>query len=307
VLLLLFVCAIAVGRGPEGAWTWLSVDQWSLIATWRVPRIVAAAAAGALLAVAGTVLQRLTGNEIASPEVLGVGAGSILGVALSLFLAGSISILGQSLAATIGGVFVLAMILAIGSRSRFAPERVLLAGVALNALIDSVVGVLSATGDPRAIVLLGWMSGSTAGTTGTEAWQIAFATLFLIAASTLAARWLAILPLGVVLATAVGVPLGRARLSLLLLAALMTAAATPVIGPLTFVGLMAPHIVLAMGVRRPMQALAGAAFAGAAVMASADWLARTIAFPIQLPTGLVAAMVGAPFLMLLLHRRQAAV
>jgi iron complex transport system permease protein len=307
VLLLLFVCAIAVGRGPDGDWTWLSLDRWSLVATWRVPRIVAAAAAGALLAAAGTVLQRLTGNEMASPEVLGVGAGAILGVALSLFLAGSLSIVGQSVASTIGGGIVLAAILVIGSRSRFAPERVLLAGVALNALIDAVVGVLSATGDPRAIVLLGWMSGSTSGTTATEAWQVAVAAVVLIAASTLAARWLTILPLGDVPATSIGVPLGRARLALLLLAALMTAAATPVIGPLTFVGLMAPHIVLAMGIRRPLPSLAGAAFAGAAVMAAADWLARTIAFPIQLPTGLVAAMVGAPFLMVLLHRRQAAV
>jgi ferric hydroxamate transport system permease protein len=83
----------------------------------------------------------------------------------------------------------------------------------------------------------------------------------------------------------------------------MTAAATPVIGPLTFVGLMAPHIVLVIGIRKVMPALFSAAAVGAGVMATADWLARTVAFPLQLPTGLVAAMVGAPFLMVLLSRR----
>ena len=99
-------------------------------------------------------------------------------------------------------------------------------------------------------------------------------------------------------------PLGRARLALLLLAAALTAAATPVLGPLTFVGLMAPHIVRALGIRRPLPELAGTVFAGAAVMAVADWIARVAAFPYQLPTGLVAALVGAPVLMALIGRRE---
>ena len=89
------------------------------------------------------------------------------------------------------------------------------------------------------------------------------------------------------------------------IAAIMTAAATPIIGPLTFVGLMAPHIVLVIGIRKVLPALLSTAVAGATVMVVADWLARTIAFPLQLPTGLVAAMVGAPFLMLLLSRHGA--
>jgi iron complex transport system permease protein len=127
----------------------------------------------------------------------------------------------------------------------------------------------------------------------------------LIAASLLSVRWLAILPLGGPQAQALGVPLAVARLLLLLLAAALTAAATPIIGPLTFVGLMAPHIVLAIGIRQPFPALLSAAGAGAAVMVVADWLARTVAFPLQLPTGLVAALVGAPFLMVLLNRRSA--
>jgi iron complex transport system permease protein len=306
VLLVLMMLSIIVGRGPDGRWEMLSLAQWDLIGPWRAPRILAAGAAGALLGVAGTILQRVTGNEMASPEVLGVGAGSILGVALSLFLFDTLAPAGHSVMATAGGALVLAAILVVGRRSRFAPERVLLAGVALNALIDSVVGVLSATGDPRALVLLGWMSGSTSGTTGAEAWPVAAAAGVLVAASLLTARWLMILPLGDAPAAAVGVPLARARFTLMLLAALMTATATLVIGPLTFVGLMAPHIVLAMGIRRPGMALAGAAFAGASVMSAADWLARMAVYPIQLPTGLVAAMVGAPFLMLLLHRRRPA-
>jgi iron complex transport system permease protein len=195
--------------------------------------------------------------------------------------------------------------LVLGRRSGFAPERILLAGIALSALIDAIVGILSSTGDPRAIQLLGWMSGSTGSATSSDALRAAIAAAVLVATSLLAIRWLAILPLGGPQSMALGVPLARARFLLLLLAAVMTAAATPIIGPLTFVGLMAPHIVLVIGVRRLLPAILSSAAVGAGVMVAADALARTIAFPLQLPTGLVAAMVGAPFLMVLLSRQGA--
>jgi ABC-type Fe3+-siderophore transport system permease subunit len=305
VFVLLVTLTVLLGRSPSGEWQIMPLNQWDEVMTWRLPRIVAAASAGALLGVAGLILQRLTNNEMASPEVLGVSAGAILAFALSLFAFGSLGSLSESISASVGGLAVLAVILALGRSSGFAPERILLAGIALNALIDAVVGVLSATGDPRAILLLGWIGGSTNGTTTTAALQAGLAATVLVTASLLTVRWLAILPLGGSQARALGVPLARSRFLLLLLAAVLTAAATPIIGPFTFVGLMAPHIVLAIGIRQPMPALFSTVGAGAGVMVTADWLARTVAFPLQLPTGLVAAMVGMPFLMLLLSRRNA--
>jgi iron complex transport system permease protein len=292
-----------VSRGAGGGWNTLSLSGWHRVAEWRWPRVTAAASAGALLGVAGFILQRLTGNPLASPEVLGISAGAILATAVSLFAFGVGSGLSASIAATIGGFLVLALMLILGRRSNFSPERVLLAGIALNALIDAVIGVLSATGDPRAVVLLGWMSGSTSQASPREAELAGVAALLLIGAATLGRRWLAILPLGATQATAVGVPLRYARLILFVLAAVLTAVATPIIGPLTFVGLMAPHIVGTIGIRQPMRGALWAAVSGATIMAVADWLGRVVAFPIQLPTGLVGAMAGAPFLMILLNRR----
>ena len=303
VLALLVAASALVGRGPSGAWEVAAAASWDSVLTWRLPRVGAAAAAGALLGVAGLILQRTTGNPMASPEVLGVSAGAVLAVAVSLFAFQGAAAGTTTIAAGLGSIAVLSLILAFGRRTSFAPERVLLAGIALSALIDAVVGVLSATGDPRALVLLGWMSGSTAGTSAAEASGAGLAACVVVGSAMLATRWLAILPLGGPQAQALGIPLAQARLVLLLIAAGATAAATPVIGPLTFVGLMAPHIVLAAGVRRAYSAVGLSALAGAGVMASADLLARTVAFPIQLPTGLVAALVGAPFLMTLLTRR----
>ena len=305
-LFVLIAVAVLVGRGAFGAWQVAAPGSWAGILTWRLPRIIAATSAGALLGVAGFILQRLTGNEMASPEVLGVSAGGILAVAVSLFAFGTLGRPSETVAATAGGLVVLAFILLLARRAGFAPERVLLAGIALNALIDAVVGVLSAGGDPRAVMLLAWMGGSIGGTSMATAGRVAAAAAVLVGISLLMVRWLAILPLGAPQARAVGVPLAPARFALFLLAALMTTAATPFIGPLTFVGLMAPHIVLAIGIRQALPALLGAAAAGAGVMAAADWLARTVAFPLQLPTGLLAALVGAPFLMVLLNRRSLA-
>jgi ABC-type Fe3+-siderophore transport system permease subunit len=304
-LVILVALAVLAGRGTSGGWQIAPPHHWSEIMTWRLPRIFAAVSGGALLGAAGFILQRLTSNEMASPEVLGVSAGGILAVTVSLFMFGAIDRAGQTISATVGGLAVLALILVLGRRSGFAPERVLLAGIALNALIDAVVGVLSASGDPRAVMLLAWMGGSMGGTTMRNAMIVGAAAVALVGISLMTVRWLAILPLGGSQAKALGVPLASARLILYLLAALMTAAATPVIGPLTFVGLMAPHLVQVIGIRRVTASILSAAVAGAGIMAVADWLARTAAFPLQLPTGLVAALVGAPFLMALLGRRSA--
>jgi iron complex transport system permease protein len=306
VALLLLTLSLSIGRGPSGEWQLATLESLRELWVWRAPRFFAAAFAGALLGVAGVILQRLTGNEMASPEVLGVSAGAILAVALAMFVFAGIGAWGINAAAVSGSLAVLGIIVLLGRRAAFAPEKVLIAGIALNALIDAVIGVLTASGDPRALVLLGWMSGSTSGTTPLEAWRAAAAVTLLVPLSLLTARWLDILPLGGAQARSLGIALGRTRFALLMLAALLTAAATFVIGPLTFIGLMAPHVAMLAGFRRALPTLIAATVAGAVIMAAADSLGRTALFPLQIPTGLTAAVIGAPFLMLLLSRRSAA-
>lgn len=312
--LVLVVAAVMTGRNPGGEWEWTPFASdisslgvlWHDVLAWRLPRLLAAALAGALLGVAGLLLQRLTGNELASPEVLGVSAGSIIAVAISLYAIGVHTAAVQNTAAVVGGFVVLGLLLVLGRTSGFAPERILIAGIALNALIDAVVGVLTASGDPRAIMLLGWMSGTIGGTQWQDMVPLSVAALLLIPCALLAGRWLRMLPMGAETAGALGVPVAAARFSLLMLAAGLTAFATFAIGPLTFVGLMAPHVVLLLGVRNIYSAILATAAAGAVIMAVADTLARTVAHPLQLPTGLTAAILCAPVLLWLLSRRQAA-
>ncbi|MBB4349729.1 Fe(3+)-hydroxamate ABC transporter permease FhuB [Aliirhizobium cellulosilyticum] len=302
ILVLLLLFSMFVGRGIDGNWT-LVFGEYSLdILSIRIPKIFAVLASGAMLAVAGAILQRLTGNEMASPEVLGISAGSTFGVAIALFaIAPGFS--GQFLFAVIGALIVLSLILLGSRRSSFAPERVLLAGIALSAMVDAVVGVLSSTGDPRAVLLMRWMSGSTYLVDGMSAAAETVIAVILIAIAFAARRWLDILPLGPAPSAAVGVPLERARLALFGLAGLLTATATLTIGPLSFVGLMGPHLAREAGLTRAMPQMIGASLIGGGLMVAADFVGRTIVSPYQIPAGLVSALIGAPFLMLMMRRK----
>ncbi len=298
----LVAVSLFVGHGP-GGWAVLSGEFFDDILALRAPKVFAALASGAMLGVAGSILQRLTGNEMASPEVLGISAGATFGVAIALFAIAP-GFPGEFAFAAGGAISVLAIILLGSRRSNFAPERVLLAGIALSAMVDAVVGVLSSTGDPRAALLMRWMSGSTYLVNGTIAMSEVALGAALIAIALAARHWLDILPLGPAPSAAVGIPLAGSRLALFGLAGLMTSAATLTVGPLSFVGLMGPHFARELGLTRALPQMIGAALIGGGLMTAADFLGRTIAAPYQIPAGLVSALIGAPCLMLLLGKKR---
>ncbi|WFU12131.1 Fe(3+)-hydroxamate ABC transporter permease FhuB (plasmid) [Rhizobium sp. CB3090] len=293
---------VFLGRGVDGSWGFPHGALFGEIVPMRLPKVFAALSSGAMLAVAGVILQRITGNEMASPELLGVSAGATFGVAVAVFIIVP-GLFGQMAFAAIGALLVLAMILLSAMRTGLAPERVLLAGISLSAMVDAIVGVLSSTGDPRAVLLMRWMSGSTYGVDARTAMTVTTAAVILTAAAFLARRWLDILPLGPSQAAAIGVPLRKSRFALFGLAGLMSAAATLSVGPLTFIGLMGPHLAREAGLVRALPQMVGAAAIGGALMVFADFIGRTIVWPYQIPAGLVSAIVGAPFLMMMLRRK----
>ncbi len=309
--LLLALTAVAIialvglflGRALDGGWALLDPAAAGEILMLRAPKVFAALASGAMLAVAGVILQRLTGNEMASPEVLGISAGATFGVTVAVFTLAAPDLASQLGSAALGALIVLGIIFVFAARSGLAPERVLLAGIALSAMVDAVVGILSASGDPRAMFLMRWMSGSTYNVDGVTAVTVSAAAALLIALALSTRRWLDILPLGPHAATALGLPLTRSRLALFGLAGLMSAAATLSVGPLSFIGLMGPHLAREAGLVRAFPQMAGAAAIGGGLMVLADWAGRTVVFPYQIPAGLVSALVGAPFLMLMLRKK----
>ncbi|SEJ69239.1 Fe(3+)-hydroxamate ABC transporter permease FhuB [Paraburkholderia tropica] len=303
-MLLPLVCVLSlmVSRSADG-WSIATRAHIDALLFWRVPHLVAALAAGSLLATAGTLLQRMTANPMASPDLLGVGSGGMFGMVVVLFLSQRI-VPAALFAGCVAGAFAtLLLLLWFGRRARFAPERLLLVGISISALFQAVVGALMSSGDPRAGVLVDLLIGSTYYVAPGIAWSMAALALLALAVAPLTARWLGTLALGADAAASLGVPVGRARFALLLLAALATAAATVVVGPLSFVGLIAPHIARFSGARRPMPQLYLAATLGALLMVSADWLGRQIAFPQEVAAGLVATLLGGPWLVALVVLR----
>ena len=303
-LVLVLILSLWLGRGPQGL-GFASPADLGLLAPWRLPRICVAAGAGAMLAVAGLLLQRMTGNPLASPEVLGVGTGVALGVALGLTLLPNAGTPGLMLAGAIGAAGATAILVAFGARSRFQPEYLLLAGIALTSLLDVFVLSFFARADLRTGQLLSFISGSTYRAGWTEA-AVALSASFVLVPCVLALhRVLDLLPLGEEVAGALGLPLAKTRLVLTGLVALLTASGVLLAGPLSFVGLMGPHLARALGARRAAAAILASALIGALIMVAADWVARIAIYPRQIPAGLVAALIGLPYLLWHLGRRRA--
>jgi ABC-type Fe3+-siderophore transport system permease subunit len=163
-----------------------------------------------------------------------------------------------------------------------------------------------ASSDPRAWVVLGWLAGSASQVTPTGATSLALIAVLLLTALLAASRWLEILPLGAGVSRALGLPVARLRLGLILLAGLATGAATILVGPVSFVGLMAPQLARSLGLVCAAPFVAGSWLIGGLLMVLAAFFARTASFPYDLPLGLVATLVGAPWLFLTLLRRTAA-
>ncbi|MES0884864.1 Fe(3+)-hydroxamate ABC transporter permease FhuB [Roseibium sp. SCP14] len=300
----LLVGSIVFGRTAMGGWELIfSGPAFDLLFELRTPRVVSAAASGVMLAIAGVILQRLSGNDMASPEVLGVSSGAMLGLAFGVFFLTPSQTGLLVVCATIGAFAIMGLILLMNRKSGFQAERMVLAGIAFTALLDALIGALAATGDLRSLLLLRWMSGSTYGATGASTLFLACFSVVLFGLSLALVRWLDLLELGPGAASALGVPISRARGILFCLAGLMTAAATLSVGPLSFIGLMAPHIARQLGFVRAGAQIFIAASAGASLMITADWIGRYGYFPYEMPAGLISALVGTPFLMVLLSRR----
>ncbi|WP_415422301.1 Fe(3+)-hydroxamate ABC transporter permease FhuB [Serratia marcescens] len=302
VLLIGLTLALMLGKNA-GGWHWSLGAELDALLPWRWPRVLSALAAGMMLAVAGTLIQKLTGNPMASPEVLGISSGAAFGVVMMLFMVPGDAFVWLLPAGSLGAAVTLLIIMIAAGRGGFSTERMLLAGIALSTAFTTVIFLLLASGDPRMGGLLTWLSGSTYSVEPAQALRTALVAAGLMILAPLCRRWLTILPLGGATARSVGIALTPARLTILLLAATMTAMATLTVGPLSFVGLMAPHMARMLGFRRALPQMVIAALLGGLLMVFADWCGRMLLFPYQIPAGLLATFIGAPYFVYLLRKQ----
>lgn len=306
LLVCLFLTATFIGRDGSGQWVLDTGETLEPLLIWRLPRSVAAGAAGALLAIAGVILQRLLRNPMASPEVLGVNAGAGMGLLVVLLCVAAPGHFALTSGAAIGALSALGLLIFSIRKSALSGNRALMAGVALATFLFALLSVVTATGDPRAMHLLTWMAGSTYKADMTSAAVLVGAAALTLPFLPLLARQLELLSVGTALARATGARVERIQLLALTLAGLLTAIASLGVGALSFIGLIAPQIARQAGLQRCLPQIAGAAMTGATLMVAADFLGRTIYFPWQLPAGLLSALIGGPVLMIVLLAKKKA-
>lgn len=298
-----FWLATAVGKNVDG-WSLARGADYADFLGWRWPRALAAFSGGAMLALAGAVLQRVTGNPMASPEVLGVSSGAMLGTVAMLLTVATPTRTGQILAGSGGAALVLLLMVSLSRRAGLRGDRLLLIGITLGSVSGFVMAVLMAAQDPRLGQVLAWMSGSTYALRPAEALTAAALVAAALLLIPVLRRWLDLLPLGSSAAMAAGVPLRQAHGVLYALSSVLTAAATILVGPLSFAGLMGPHLARLAGFQRAATHLLASALAGGFILLVADWLGRNVIFPFQVPAGLFATVVGGPLFLFLIGRRR---
>lgn len=282
---------------------------WQIWWNIRLPRVLLAMLVGAALALSGAVMQGLFRNPLADPGLLGISSGAALAVACSvvlpLALPAILTLYLPMLAAFIGSLAITLVIFVLSRSGQAGLSRLLLVGIAINALCGAAVGVLSwFSNDQQLRQLSLWGMGSL----GQAQWSTVLACASLIIPASLLVQWLAsklnLLQLGEEEAHYLGVDVQRTQGYLLVLSALLVAASVAVSGVIGFIGLVVPHLMrICLGADHRWM-LPGSLLAGAILLLVADTLARTLVAPAEMPVGLLTSLLGGPwFLWLILRRR----
>ncbi|HGU9822230.1 TPA: FecCD family ABC transporter permease [Enterobacter cancerogenus] len=289
---------------------WNSSDE-ALRQIWltiRLPRVLLALTIGGTLALAGCVMQGLFRNPLADPGLLGISSGAALAVALwvviPLSLPALVMLYAPMLAAFLGALAATVVIFVLSQQRDSSLSRLLLVGIAINALCGAAVGVLSwLSNDAQLRQLSLWGMGSL----GQAQWSTLLAVTSLMVPTVLIiwrlASALNLLQLGEEEAHYLGVDVVVVQRILLLCSALLVAAAVAVSGVIGFVGLVVPHLMRMWLGADHRATLPGSVLAGALLLLVADTVARTLVAPAEMPVGLLTSLIGAPWFLWLIFRR----
>lgn len=276
--------------------------------TIRLPRVLLALTIGGSLALAGCVMQGLFRNPLADPGLLGISSGAALAVAMWVVLPFSLPqvlmLYAPMLAAFFGSLAVTMVIFVLSQRHDNSLSRLLLVGIAINALCGAAVGVLSwLSNDAQLRQLSLWGMGSL----GQAQWSTLLATASLMLPTVFIiwrlAKPLNLLQLGDEEAHYLGVNVRQIQRRLLLCSALLVAAAVAVSGVIGFIGLVVPHLLRMWLGADHRAVIPGSVLVGALLLLVADTVARTLVAPAEMPVGLLTSLLGAPWFLWMIFRR----
>ncbi|OCG06310.1 iron ABC transporter [Gilliamella apis] len=282
---------------------------WNIWCNIRLPRIILAIIVGMALASAGAVMQGLFRNPLADPGLLGISSGASLMVGITILFPAVfppiMMLYGKMVAAFAGSLFICALIYLYGLNEQCNLAKMILLGVAINAIIGAVMGGLSYISDESQLRQISlWSMGHL----GKGSWDLVIVSLSLIFPALMCliklAHQLNILQLGDEDAHYLGINVERTKRYLLLLCAVLIGASVAVSGIIAFVGLVVPHMIrLQIGANHKCL-IPGSALGGACLLLLADTLARTLVAPTEIPVGLLTSLIGGPYFLWLILRHK---
>ena len=311
---LLLACALltwlALTRGAlpitaEQVWQALrgqgAANVQLIVVEWRLPRVLMALLIGAALGVSGAIFQSLLRNPLGSPDILGFNTGAYSGVLVALVLFNQ-SITAMTGAALIGGIATAALVYLFAWRNGVETFRLIIVGISARALLMALNAWLIISASLESALSAGlWSAGSLNGITWAKTPPVVTVLLLSLLLVALLTRRMRLLEMGDDTACALGVPVERSRLWLMLLGVLLTAASTALAGPISFVALLAPQIARRLS-GGEKGALWLAALCGALLLCAADYAAQHLFLPYQLPVGVITVSLGGLYLIALLVR-----
>lgn len=268
----------------------------------RLPRNILAALVGANLAVSGILLQSVMKNPLADPGITGVSSGASVAAIIILLLAPSYTKV-LPIVAFIGGAIACLLVFVMAWKNGLKPGRIVLAGVAINTILGGVISFLSTMYSDRIQSAMLWLNGSLATKTWVDVNMLFAYSIVGLIVSLLLIRSANVLQLGDEAATNLGFNVNLTRLLISGVAVFLAATSTAVVGVISFVGLIVPHISRMLMGSDHKYTIPFSMILGSIVLLVADTLGRTIGGSIEIPVGVIMSIVGGPFFLYLLRKR----
>lgn len=293
--------AYRVASGLLGTGSPLDVQ---VVRSFQLPRITLALIVGGALAVSGALMQSVVRNPLASPDVLGITKGAGAFALLALLLLPGMAIGLVPVVALVGGVLAALIIYLLAYKNGTTPLRLAFVGVAIGAGFEALIRYLLMRYPQDVNASLTWLSGSLYGRTWTDVIMVVPWVLAGLIATALVAHRVEVMALGDPFAVGLGEHAERVRILAIAIAVVLASAAVAGAGTVAFVGLISPHVARRFVGGRLAHLLPTAALFGALLLVTADTLGRGLMPPLEIPAGLVTAVIGAPFFIYMLLRRR---
>ncbi|EGQ4090978.1 iron chelate uptake ABC transporter family permease subunit [Staphylococcus pseudintermedius] len=281
-------------------------EVWSgdnfILSEFRVPRMLLGILVGAALAISGAVIQGVIRNPLASPDVIGITKGASLAAVIVIIVFPTAPLFVLPVASFIGALVISLILSLLISWQGIKGSQLALIGMAIGAVAMALVQYLLIRNPMEANIALVWLTGSLFGRSMDHVLTILPWLIVAIPVIFLYARKLDILHLGEEVATALGTHVQRTKMILLFTSVMLAGAAISVVGGLSFLGLIAPHIARSLVGHQHRHIVAMSGLVGALLMVIADGLARIIAPPIDIPVGVLIAIIGAPYFLYVLRK-----